>query len=173
MIRIKFFPNKNSFRNLWGLLGDVTDELNAHLETYGARGTQGINVGPQGVYVTSEDGVFSKSLQLDVLYGQKIKNDTQMLTQAIIYNSLTRKMDEASAEKEKLEKELQEMTEGLKDKSDTYKDVKPKIDETREHIKHLESVIQNAATQIIPVKGDMDRIAYENAQIEKMIEEVC
>lgn len=172
MIRVQWFSNKNSWRNLWGLLGDVQKSANEFMERHGARGTNGINVGPTGVYITYEDGEFSKSVERDVLNTQLIKNMTEWTNRNISLRSLKRKDEETTTRLEYIEKELTDLTGDLKDGTEEYKVIKPQLDELRAEKDYLNNVVKkNIATQFPQVKNDMDRLEYENDEIRMMISE--
>lgn len=172
MIKIQYFENKNSWKNLWGVLGDNISKTNKFLKDFGARGTNGLNINVTGIYVTYEDGVFSESMQRDILNSQKIKNCTDILKQNITYKSLMRKRSSSEERIVVLEKKLEDLTFGLKEEGSNYKETKPLIDDTRAELDYEKSVISNADQQIITTKADIDRMKYENSTIDNMLCEV-
>lgn len=174
MIRVKWFSNKNSVRNLWGLLGNnVSDEVNAFMERHGARGTNGINVGPTGVYVTYEDGVFTPANERDILHKQYLENLNSWTAQNIIMRSLTRRKEEVEDRLKEIEEILTRLTDDLKENSEDYKITKPRIDELRAEKDYLNNVVmKNIAAQYPQVKSDMDKIHYENEEIKEMLREI-
>lgn len=174
MIRVQWFSNKNSWRNLWGLLGNnVSDEVNAFMERHGARGTNGINVGPTGVYITYEDGVFTPANERDVLNKQYLDNMNAWTSQNITMRSLLGRKKETEERLETIETKLTELTDELKEEGDKYKENKPQIDELRAEKDYLNNVImKNIASQFPQVKSDMDRLHYENEEITRMLREI-
>lgn len=172
MIKIKFFPNKNGFHNLWGMLGDVAKDVNTFLEVHGARGTNGINLGPQGVYITYEDGVFHSSVQKDILLSKLMKNKSEFLTQEISYLSLANKHKESKERLEEIAQEDAEYAASLKEDGTRYKELKEKREGLEEEKNYLTNTVTNCEQQILVTKADMDRIEYENAFIEKLLARV-
>lgn len=174
MIRVQWFSNKNSIKNLWGLLGgDYSKRINDFMTKHGARGTNGINVGPTGVYVTYEDGVFTPANERDILNKQYLENMGTWTTQNITMRSLLGRKKETEERLEEIEAKLTKLTDGLKEGTEGYKEIKPKIDELRAEKDYLNNVImKNIANQFPQVKSDMDRLHYENEEIQKMLREI-
>lgn len=168
MLQIKWFPHKNTWRNLWGLLGDVGRETNDFITKHSTRGQNGVNVGNYGTYIVYEDGIFAAAQQAYVLNDQKMKNLTQYVTQKVVYETVKRKIESTNARLAEIEKELSDL-EGSKDAD--YKEIKPKIDILKSERDYLNNqVLKNAQNEILPVKADMDRLEEENKTIDEMLE---
>lgn len=172
MIKIQYFENKNNWKNLFGLLGDNISKTNKFLKDFGARGTNGLNINVTGIYLTYEDGIFSESMQKDILNSQKMKNCTDILKQNITYRALMEKGKVCEYKIEGLEKKLEELTFGLKEEGSNYKETKPLIDEVRAELDYEKSVKSNINQQLITTKADVDRMKYENETIDQMLLEV-
>lgn len=167
MIQVRFFPNKNTWRNLWGLLGDVQDAANDFIKKHATRGSNGVHVSPQGVYVTYEDGEFGASYKRYLLSDQAIKNATMHLTQSVVYEALKVKINESEARLAQIDSEVSALEE---QKSGDYKEIKPKIDILKAERDYITNqVLPNAKQQVTTTKGDMDRLDAENATIERML----
>jgi len=158
MIRVKHFTQAQC------------EEANKFMEENGARMQNGLNLGPSGIFITYEDGTFTKSMKLAQLYEAKIKNDTNHLTQLISYNSIKSRLDETNERNTEIEAEMKKLKGDLKESSKEYATIKPQIDLLKSELDYNKNVIiANCNNQIMMSKGDIDKVIYENQEIERMI----
>jgi predicted nuclease with TOPRIM domain len=109
-------------------------------------------------------------MKLAQLYEAKIKNDTNHLTQLISYNSIKSRLDETNERNTEIEAEMKKLKGDLKESSKEYATIKPQIDLLKSELDYNKNVIiANCNNQIMMSKGDIDKVIYENQEIERMI----